>query len=97
MSFSLMDYTENWVTYRRTVLVFYHFNERWRYLKVKEIDSPSKLKIMGLYSLLFANSDIYKVLPVIPYSQQSTARKHSSDDKIEYIMASMLIVVLDVW
>ena len=31
------------------------------------------------------------------YSQQSIARKNSSDGKIEYIMASMLIVLLDVW
>ena len=30
-------------------------------------------------------------------SQQSIARKNSSDGKIEYIMASMLIVLLDVW
>ena len=32
-----------------------------------------------------------------PISQQSIARKNSSDGKIEYIMASMLIVLLDVW
>ena len=31
------------------------------------------------------------------YSQVSIARKNSSDGKIEYIMASMLIVLLDVW
>ena len=31
------------------------------------------------------------------FSQQSIARKNSSDGKIEYIMASMLIVLLDVW
>ena len=30
-------------------------------------------------------------------SQQSIARKNSSDGKIEYIMASMLRVLLDVW
>ena len=30
-------------------------------------------------------------------SQQSIARKNSSDGKIEYIMASMLIVLLNVW
>ena len=30
-------------------------------------------------------------------SQQSIARKNSSDGKFEYIMASMLIVLLDVW
>ena len=30
-------------------------------------------------------------------SQQSIARKNSSDGKIEYIMASLLIVLLDVW
>ena len=30
-------------------------------------------------------------------SQQSIAPKKSSDSKIEYIMASMLIVLLDVW
>ena len=30
-------------------------------------------------------------------SQQSIARKNSSDGKIEYIMVSMLIVLLDVW
>ena len=31
------------------------------------------------------------------YSQQSIAQKNSSDGKIEYIMAAMLIVLLDVW
>ena len=30
-------------------------------------------------------------------SQQSIARKNSSDGKIEYIMASMLKILLDVW
>ena len=30
------------------------------------------------------------------FSQQSIARKKSSDGKIKYIMASMLIVLLDV-
>ena len=36
-------------------------------------------------------------IPILLNSQQSIARKNSSDGKIEYIMASMLIVLLDVW
>ena len=39
---------------------------------------------------------VYIVLKTV-FSQQSIARKKSSDGKIEYIMASMLIVLLDVW
>ena len=31
------------------------------------------------------------------HSQQSIAPKNSSDGKIEYIMASMLKILLDVW
>ena len=38
-----------------------------------------------------------RILFIAPISQQSIARKKSSDGKIEYIMASMLIVLLDVW
>ena len=40
---------------------------------------------------------VFDGLPSWLYSQQSIARKKSSDGKIEYIMASMLIVLLDVW
>ena len=34
---------------------------------------------------------------IVHNSQQSIARKKTSDGNIEYIMASMLIVLLDVW
>ena len=43
---------------------------------------------------LYANEPIDAEITI---SQQSIARKHSSDGKIEYIMASMLIVLIDEW
>ena len=67
--------------------------------------------LLDLFSLLFCIvycSENRLKINITPYgeifllvklvnSQQSTARKNSFDGKIEYIMASMLIVLLVVW
>ena len=67
-------------------------------IKHQDIFSKSSSDI-GHTELIQHHIDVQNAKPVkkAPYSQQSIARKNSSNGKIEYIMASMLKILLDVW
>ena len=61
------------------------------WLRVEDANFPN----MSLHKI--KDEVLFQLYLSLRYSQQSIARKKSSDGKIEYIMASMLIVLLDVW